>query len=212
LGRSKGIGEVRMRETYFSKVIALFLFLGIGLPLYGWAGEPTEKIKQTTDKILKIVTDPALKNPSRDQERRKLIRSAVDERFDWEEMTRRSLARYWDQRTDQEKKEFVRLFGELLERTYMNKVEGYSGEKVQYEGETLESEYAVVKVKIVTRKNVDIPVEYRLHKKGNDWFVYDISIEGVSLVSNYRTQFNSIITQSSYENLVKKLKEKVAQK
>ena len=201
-----------MRETYFSKVIVLFLFLAIGLPVYGWAGEPTEKIKQTTDKILKIVTDPALKNPSRDQERRKLIRSAVDERFDWEEMTRRSLARYWDQRTDQEKKEFVRLFGELLERTYMNKVEGYSGEKVQYEGETLESEYAVVKVKIVTRKNVDIPVEYRLHKKGNDWFVYDISIEGVSLVSNYRTQFNSIITQSSYENLVKKLKEKVAQK
>jgi phospholipid transport system substrate-binding protein len=201
-----------MRETYFSKVIVLFLFLAIGFPTNGWAGEPTEKVKQTTDKILKMVTDPALKNPSRDQERRKLIRSAVDERFDWEEMARRSLARYWDQRTDQEKKEFVRLFGELLERTYMNKVEGYSGEKVQYEGETLESEYAVVKVKIVTRKNVDIPVDYRLHKKGNDWFVYDISIEGVSLVNNYRTQFNSIISQSSYENLVRKLKEKVTQK
>jgi phospholipid transport system substrate-binding protein len=155
-----------MRETYFSKVIVLFLFLAIGFPTNGWAGEPTEKVKQTTDKILKMVTDPALKNPSRDQERRKLIRSAVDERFDWEEMARRSLARYWDQRTDQEKKEFVRLFGELLERTYMNKVEGYSGEKVQYEGETLESEYAVVKVKIVTRKNVDIPVDYRLTQEG----------------------------------------------
>jgi phospholipid transport system substrate-binding protein len=201
-----------MRETYFCKVIVLILFLAIGFPTNGWAGEPTEKVKQTTDKILKIVMDPALKNPSRDQERKKLIRSAVDERFDWDEMARRSLARYWDQRTDQEKKEFVRLFGELLERTYMNKVEGYSGEKVQYEGETLESEYAVVKVKIVTRKNVDIPVEYRLHKKGNDWFVYDISIEGVSLVNNYRTQFNSIISQSSYENLVRKLKEKATQK
>jgi phospholipid transport system substrate-binding protein len=201
-----------MRETYFSKVIVLFLFLAIGFPTNGWAGEPTEKVKQTTDKILSIVTDPSLKNPSKAQERKKSIRKAVDERFDWEEMARRSLARYWDQRTDQEKKEFVRLFGELLERTYMNKVEGYSGEKVQYEGETLESEYAVVKVKIVTRKNVDIPVEYRLHKKGNDWLVYDISIEGVSLVNNYRTQFNSIISQSSYENLVRKLKEKATQK
>jgi phospholipid transport system substrate-binding protein len=201
-----------MRETYFSKVIVLFLFLAIGFATNGWAGEPTEKVKQTTDKILSIVTDPSLKNPSKAQERKKSIRKAVDERFDWEEMARRSLARYWDQRTDQEKKEFVRLFGELLERTYMNKVEGYSGEKVQYEGETLESEYAVVKVKIVTRKNVDIPVEYRLHKKGNDWLVYDISIEGVSLVNNYRTQFNSIISQSSYENLVRKLKEKTPQK
>ena len=201
-----------MRETYFSKVIALFLFLAIGLPVYGWAGEPTEKIKQTTDKILKIVTDPSLKHPSKAQERKRSIRNAVDERFDWEEMARRALARHWDQRADQDKKEFVRLFGDLLERTYLNKVEGYSGEKVQYEGETLESEYAVVKVKIVTQKNVDIPVEYRLHKKGNDWFVYDISIEGVSLVNNYRTQFSSIITQSSYETLVKKLKEKVSQK
>ena len=198
------------RRDLLKTILSFVLLVGFVAPVL--AGEPTEKVKQTTDKILKMVTDPALKDRSRDQERRKLIRSAVDERFDWEEMARRSLARYWDQRTDQEKKEFIRLFGELLERTYMNKVEGYSGEKVQYEGETLESEYAVVKVKIVTRKNVDIPVDYRLHKKGNDWFVYDISIEGVSLVNNYRTQFNSIMSQSSYENLVRKLKEKATQK
>jgi phospholipid transport system substrate-binding protein len=198
------------RRDLFQNILSLVLVVGFVVPAL--AGEPTEKIKQTTDKILKIVTDPALKNPSREPERRRLIRKAVDERFDWEEMARRSLARYWDQRTDQEKKEFVRLFGDLLERTYLNKVEGYSGEKVQYEGEALESEYAVVKVKIVTRKNVDIPVDYRLHKKENDWFVYDISIEGVSLVNNYRTQFSSIITQSSYENLLKKLKEKSTQK
>ena len=198
------------RRDLFQNILSFVLVVGFVVPAL--AGEPTEKIKQTTDKILSIVTDPSLKNPSKAQERKKSIRKAVDERFDWDEMTRRSLARYWDQRTDQEKKEFIHLFGELLERTYMNKVEGYSGEKVQYEGETLESEYAVVKVKIVTRKNVDIPVEYRLHKKGNDWLVYDISIEGVSLVNNYRTQFNSIISQSSYENLVRKLKEKATQK
>jgi phospholipid transport system substrate-binding protein len=92
----------------------------------------------------------------------------------------------------------------------MSKVEGYSGEKVLYEGERVDGDYATVKVKIVTKKNVDIPVEYRLKKEKNDWLVYDISIEGVSLVNNYRNQFNSTVTQSSYENLMKKLRAKVA--
>ena len=137
-----------------------------------------------------------------------MIRLAVDERFDWGEMAQRALARHWNQRTPEEKKEFTRLFGDLLEKTYLTKVEGYSGEKVQYEGESVDGNYAVVKIKIVTEKNVDIPIEYRLKKEAADWFVYDISIEGVSLVNNYRSQFNTIISQSSYGNLVKKLKEK----
>jgi phospholipid transport system substrate-binding protein len=124
-------------------------------------------------------------------------------------MARRALATHWAKRTPQERKEFVPLFSDLLERTYMKKVEDYSGEKVLYEGETRDGDYAVVKVKIVTKKNKDISVEYRLKKEGNNWLVYDVSILGVSLVNNYRTQFNSIISQSSYENLVKKLKEKV---
>jgi len=196
-------------HNLFQGIGIIFLILGMTVP--GLAGEPSEKIKKTTDRILSIVANPALKNPSRAQERKKLIRSVVDEQFDWEEMARRSLGRHWDQRTDEEKKEFVRLFADLLDRTYMNKVEGYSGEKVRYEGETIDGDYASVKMKIVTKQNKDIPVEYRLKKKGNDWFVYDVSIEGVSLVNNYRTQFNSIIVQSSYENLVKKLREKVAQ-
>jgi phospholipid transport system substrate-binding protein len=193
----------------FRGIGIIFLILGITVP--GLAGEPTEKIKKTTDRILSLVANPALKDPSRAKERKKLIRSAVDEQFDWEEMARRSLGRHWDQRTNEEKKEFVRLFADLLDRTYMSKVEGYSGEKVRYEGETIDGNYASVKVKIVTQQNKDIPVEYRLKKEKNDWFVYDVSIEGVSLVNNYRTQFNSIIVQSSYENLVKKLREKVAQ-
>jgi phospholipid transport system substrate-binding protein len=196
-----------MNLTYpFQVFVSFLLVLGITVP--GLAGEPTEKIRQITDKILSIVSDPALKDPSKVKERRNLIRSAVDERFDWEEMARRSLARHWDQRTAEGKKEFVRLFADLLERTYMGKVEDYSGEKVRYEGETTEGDYAVVKIKIVTKKNKDILVDYRLKKRGNDWFVYDVSIEGVSLVNNYRTQFNSIILQSSYENLIKKMREK----
>jgi phospholipid transport system substrate-binding protein len=191
-------------------VAPLLLVLGITVPAVG--GAPTEQIRQTTDKILTILADPSLKSPQKAQERSKLILKAVDERFDWEEMARRSLARYWAQRTPEEKKEFSRLFRELLERTYMRKVEGYSGEKVHYTGEVIDGDYASVNVKIVTKKGEDISVEYRLMKEKEDWFVYDISIEGVSLVNNYRTQFNSIITQSSYENLIKRLRQKVAQK
>ena len=188
-------------------IISLFFILSIAVPVL--AEEPMEAIKQTTDKILTIVTNPALKPPSKAAEKEKLIRQAVDERFDWEEMARRSLATHWAKRTPEERREFVPLFSDLLERTYMKKVEDYSGEKVLYEGVTQDGDYAVVKIKIVTKKNKDISVEYRLKKEGNNWLVYDVSILGVSLVNNYRTQFNSIISQSSYENLVKKLKEKV---
>jgi len=184
------------------------VIIGVAVPVL--AGEPTDQIRQTTDKILSIVKDPALKSPSKAQERRGLIRKAVDERFDWEEMARRSLGRYWPQRTAEEKKEFVRLFSDLVERTYMGKVEDYSGEKVRYEGETIDGNYAVVKVNILTQKNKDISIDYRLQKEGSEWLVYDVSIEGVSLVNNYRSQFNSIILQSSYENLIKKMKAKVA--
>ena len=182
------------------------LMLAVAAPVL--AAEPMEEIKQTTDKILSIVTNPALKPSSRAAERERLIRHAVDERFDWEEMARRALAIHWAKRTAEEKKEFVGLFADLLDHTYMKKVEDYNGEKVSYEGETKEGDYAAVKVKIVTQKDKDIPVEYRLKKKENGWLIYDVSIEGVSLINNYRTQFNSIVQQSSYENLVKRLRER----
>jgi len=197
-----------MSLTFLIRII-LSVLLVLSIAVSSWAMEPMEAIKQTTDKILAIVTNPALKPPSQTVEREKLIRQAVDERFDWEEMARRSLATHWPKRTPEERKEFVPLFSDLLERTYMKKVEDYSGEKVVYEGETKEGDYATVKVKIVTKKNKDIAVEYRLKKEGNNWLIYDVSIMGVSLVNNYRTQFNSIISQSSYENLVKRLREKV---
>jgi phospholipid transport system substrate-binding protein len=196
-----------MSPNHFVRGIwSLFLIVAMATPAL--AAGPMEEIKQTTDKILSIVADPALKAPSKTAEREKRIRQAVDERFYWEEMARRSLATHWAKRTPEERKEFVGLFANLLERTYMKKVEDYSGEKVLYEKENQEGEYAAVKVKIISNKNRDIPVEYRLKKEGNGWLIYDVSIEGVSLVNNYRSQFNSILLQSSFENLVKKLREK----
>jgi len=192
------------------RVLVMCLVLMTGGVTLAWAGEPTEKIKATTDKILGVVRDPALKGAAKEKERRTLIRKAVDERFDWNEMARRSLARHWEGRTEDEKREFVPLYADLVDRAYMSKVEGYSGEKVKVEGETVDGDYATVTVRIMTQKGQEILVEYRLRKKGNDWLIYDISIEGVSLVNNYRTQFNSIISQSSYASLVKQLKAKVA--
>lgn len=173
------------------------------------AGTPTDDIRKTTDKIIAILTDPALEGPDKDEARAQKIRKAVDERFDWEEMSMRTLARHWKDRTPAERTEFIDLFGQLLERTYLDKVEGYSGEKVLYVDEKMEGDYGLVTVKIVTKEATEILVQYRLRNKGGVWLVYDISIEGVSLVNNYRKQFHSILTRSSYKDLVDRLRSKV---
>ena len=176
-----------------------------------YAGEPTDQIKKTTDKIIEIVKNPALKALDKEPERRRLIRKAVDEVFDWEEMAKRTLGRHWRRRSESEKKEFIYLFGKLLERTYLDKVEGYSGEKVIYIGDRVEGNYALVKVKILTKQDTEIRVLYRMKKKAGKWMVYDISIEGVSLINNYRTQFNNILVRSSFKRLIEKLKAKVGE-
>ena len=204
------IEKHRMGQYFVPFIGAVFLMIMFVAPCF--AGVPTDEIRETTDRIIAIVSDPGLKGPENDKRRRQLIRRVVDERFNWEAMTQRSLARHWKKRTDGEKKEFIDLFGKLLERTYLDKVGSYSGEKVLYVDETIDGKYGTVTVKILTRSNTEVAVLYRLKKGNRGWLVYDISIEGVSLVNNYRKQFNSIITRSSYEDLVKKLKDKVADK
>ena len=172
------------------------------------AGKPTEQLKETTDKIIAVLKDPALKGEDKKADRQALIRRYVDERFDWKEMSRRTLAQHWRDRTAGERKEFIKLYGEHLERTYRDRIDDYSGETVRYDDETIEEPYATVTAKVITKKQTEIPVTYRMKKNGEDWFVYDISIEGVSLINNFRKQFNSIITRSSYGKLIEMLKAK----
>ena len=179
-----------------------------GAALPAWAGGPTDRMKDTTDKIIAIVSDPAFKGPEKAEEKKKSIRNVVDEVIDWEEMSRRSLGIHWQKRTDEEKREFVRLFSLLIEKTYRDKAEDYAGEKVNYVGEKIDGDYAEVESRILTSKNTEIPVNYKMTKKQGKWWVYDIVIEGVSFVNNYRTQFNSILASSSYPGLVKQLKAK----
>jgi len=186
-------------------LFASFLLLHV-LPLY--AGEPTDQMKQTVDAVLDILKNKELKRPEKARQRRAAIRKIVEIRFDFEEMAKRSLALHWRERSPEEKKEFVALYSDLLESTYISKIERYGDEKIQYAGETMDNGYAKVKTRIITGKNIEIPIEYRLLKRDTKWKVYDVVIEGVSLVNNYRTQFNDIIGTSSYGELLKRMKKK----
>ncbi len=197
-----------------SKLSLAFVTLIAGLTLTCFnisanAGEPTDQVRGTVDAVMKILNDKELKKPEKEKERRSSIRQTVINRFDFEEMAKRSLAAHWKDRTPAEQKEFVSLYSDLLENTYIKKIERYENEKVVYYDEKLDGDYAVVKTKIVDKKGLSIPVEYRILRKKDKWEVYDIIIEGVSLVNNYRTQFMQIIRSSSYNDLVRRLKEKV---
>jgi phospholipid transport system substrate-binding protein len=173
-----------------------------------WAGPPTDQLHGRIDRVLKVLEDPALKKDSKATERRATLRAIAGEIFDFTEISQRSLGRHWQARTPSERQEFVALFADLLERTYVSKIEGYSGERLVYAGETLDGDQATVRTRIVTKQGTEIPVDYRMFQRDGHWRAFDVYIEGVSLVGNYRSQFNAIIVRSSYADLVEKLKTK----
>ena len=184
----------------------------VGLPMWAgpiWAGEPLEDIRNTTEQILQILGDASLQGKENAKERRRRVREVVDERFDWEAISRSSLTTTWRELSREQQAEFTRLFGMLLERTYMERLESYTGEKVLYLDEERDGPRARVRVRIVTKKNQEIPVEYRVKERNGTWMVYDILIEGVSMVRNYRVQFSEILMKSSYADLLERLKAKV---
>ncbi len=184
-------------------VLALGLALVVAAPA-AWAGPPTDQLKAQVDRVLKLLDDPALK--AKPKERRAAVRRIADDIFDFGETAKRSLGRHWHARTQAEREEFIKLFGDLLERSYISKIELYGGEKIQYVNDRIDGDLAGVLSKLVTKTGSEVPIEYRMLRKGERWLVYDIVIEGVSLVSNYRTQFNKIIQTSSYAELVRKMK------
>ena len=198
-----------MRSLPRRLALALALVLSAVIVLPAAAGAPSDQLKSQVDRVLKTLDDPELKKEGRAKERRTAVRKIANEIFDFGETARRSLGRHWQPRTPAERDEFVQLFSDLLERSYISKVELYGGEKIQYLGDTIEDQtQAKVQTKLLTKSGSDIPIEYRMHKKGDRWLVYDVIIEGVSLIANYRTQFNKIIQTSSYQELVKKMKSK----
>jgi phospholipid transport system substrate-binding protein len=170
----------------------------------GWAGAPTDLLRVQIDRAVKTLEEPDLKKEGKTRERRVAVRRIAEDIFDFTETAKRSLGRHWQPRTPAERKEFVDLFANLLERSYLSKIELYSGERIAYLGET-------VRTRIVTKHGTEIPVDYKMYKQGDRWLVYDVIIEGVSLIANYRTQFNKIIQTSSYQELVRKMKTKQAE-
>jgi phospholipid transport system substrate-binding protein len=167
---------------------------------------PADEVKKVVDEVVRIVSDKDLKK--NDQKRRQALKRTISTVFDYSEMAKRSLGKHWNQRTPTEKKQFSDLFASLLENSYASKIESYNNEKIVYLKENLDGEHAEVKSKVLTTKRDEFTLDYRLINQNGKWLVYDIVIEGVSLVSNYRTQFNKIITSDGYAELVKKLQNK----
>ena len=192
-----------MMKPLLTTAVALLLATVLTVPPAS-AGAPTDQLRTQVDRVLKLLDDPALKEKPKD--RRAAVRKVAEDIFDFGETARRSLGRHWADRTEAERDEFVKLFGDLLERSYISKIELYGGEKINYMSDKIDGDQASVMSKLLTKTGTDVPIEYRMLKKGDRWLVYDVIIEGVSLVSNYRTQFNKIIQTSSYAELVKKMK------
>jgi len=171
---------------------------------------PLVAMQSTIDSVLDVMRDKNLSLPENKKERRDRISAQISERFHFEEMSKRSLAKHWKKRTPEEKAEFVKIFSDLLEASYISKIEAYTDEKVTYDKETIKGKgkYSVVKTTIVT-KSVEIPIDYKLITKKGKWWVYDVIIEGVSFVSTYRSQYNRIIKKESFAALIDSMKNKL---
>ena len=187
--------------------------VGLGIlllvqPVWVAAGVPGDQVRQSVDKLLAILKDPQLKGESKKNERRDKLKEVIYQRFDFTEMARRSLGSEWRRRSPEEQREFVKLFTGLLERAYLDNIESYNGEKFRYLKEQEDNNQAQVDTKIVGNKGQEFSVNYRLHNRNGDWKVYDVVIEDISLVNNYRSQFNRMLATSSYEELVNRMKGK----
>jgi phospholipid transport system substrate-binding protein len=183
-------------------LIAAFV---LGLGTNAWAGAPTDQVRSYTDRVLKVLEDPALTQP----QRREAVRNLAAEAFDTTETAQRALGVHWQQRTPAEREQFVKLFANLLEQTYVSRIDEYGGEHLQYVGEQVDGDKATVRARIITSKGSEVAIESRLIQKGDRWLIYDILIENLSLISNYRSQFDRVIRTSSYGELVKRLQARV---
>jgi phospholipid transport system substrate-binding protein len=184
------------------RLILLLAVLLLGLASDAWAGPPTEQLRTYTEQVLKVLKDPALSLP----ERREAVRHLAEQVFDVSETAKRALGPHWLHRTPAEREEFVKLFANLLEQTYIARIDEFGGEKLTYVSEQIEGDRAIVRARITTKNGTEVPIESRLLQKESRWLIYDILVENLSLISNYRSQFDRVIRTTSYDELVKRLK------
>jgi phospholipid transport system substrate-binding protein len=195
-----------MRRALMNVTAALLLSLTAATAAQ--AMTPTETVKSRVDEALQGLSQTTSATPDAAERRRTEIRRAADSLFDFTEMSRRALGRHWADRTAAERDEFVRLFTDLVARSYIGKIDRYAGEAIAYTGERVDGDEASVRSQVVTAKGAQIPLEYRLHKVNENWTAYDVFIENVSLVGTYRSQFDRIIKSESFADLLRRLREK----
>ena len=204
--KNRFVNQQNMRRQKWPAV-ALGMLLLVA-PESTFAGVASDQLKQSVEKIQTILADPSLKGEANSATRRQKLKEAVNERFAFDEMAKRSLGAQWQKRSASEQQEFVRLFTDLLEGAYLSKVEEYSGEKIQFVNERQDKDFAEVNTKLINRKGEDFALDYRLVNLNGDWKVTDVVIENISLVNNYRSQFNRVLSKSSFEDLLQAMKQK----
>ena len=191
------------------KLTGMTLMLFLVLPLHARADAPLETIEKQVNRVLDVLRDPALKAESAEETKKEKIRAISNEMFNWNELSRRTLGRNWRKLNAGQQKEFIDLYKEILEKAYVDKILAYQDEKVIYrENKMLSDNKAEVRTSVIS-KGADIPIHYRMILKQGQWGVYDVIIEGVSLVKNYRTQFRDILAKNSPEELLDILRKKV---
>ncbi len=189
------------------KRLLLTLMVGIALTftVMSHAGNtPTDDVRTSVDAMLEI-----LKNEQLDKEdKRAQMSTVINERFDFRAMSQRTLATNWKKTSNEEKQQFIALFSQLIESSYVGKIEAYTNEKVEYPGEKVKGRKAVVETLIIT-SSADVPVNYKVYQKGDQWLVYDVVIEGVSLISNYRSSYQEIMKKEGFDGLLAKMQAKI---
>ena len=198
-----------MIGTHTTIFTALILTVGLLLPGAARAGVPTDQIRVTVDRVLAILKDPALNAAGSKEARRSELSKTILPRFDFEEMAKRSLGAEWRRRTPTEQEEFIRLFTELLKNSYIESIESYHGDKVIYRSESQDGAYAEVGTKVINDAGEEFTIDYRLNLEGNQWKVYDVIIENISIVNNYRSQFTRILGKSSFATLLQTIRDKI---
>ncbi len=183
------------------------LVLMLGLVTSAFAGEPQERLKTGIDKVIAVLSDHSLKGQAKKTERQAKLRAVADSFFDWRELSRRTVAESWNKYSPKQQDEFIASFSELLQKTYIRKLEKYNNEKVNYLKEQVDGDRAFINTEVVM-KDKKIPINYVMIKHGQ-WLVYDVVVEGVSLVKNYRSQFQKILSKDTPEGLNKRIRDKI---
>jgi phospholipid transport system substrate-binding protein len=209
MSRKRNDSHHRKKEAFIMtiRIAGLTLVIFLILPGCLQAGVPLSVLEGRINEVLDILRDPALQNESAEEVKKEKIRSISGNMFDFYELARRTLGKNWKKLTNNQKKEFIGLYRHILENAYMNKIMSYTDEKVVFVKENMLSEKKAEVATTIITKSAEIPIHYRLINKNEQWLVYDVIIEGVSLVKNYRSQFRSILAKKSVEELLDMLRD-----